>query len=187
MTTNRDIVETAKSYIGKLKYVFGGDNIAGGQGDCSDFTQHVFAVHGFEIGGDTRTQLTQGTPVQRDNIMAGDLVFFQGTYRNGVSHVGIAVDNDNFVHLSSDGCMVSSLNEKYWKEHYLDARHISGITYEDGITFKEEVAETIEQTAIFEKPKVADITRVVVICLLLIAGALLSVLSVGNSINKGVL
>lgn len=187
MTTNRDIVETAKSFVGKLKYVFGGDNIAGGVGDCSDFTEYVFAVHGFEIGGDTITQLSQGLPVERDYIHAGDLVFFQGTYREGVSHVGIAVDNDNFVHLSSDGCMISSLNEDYWKKHYLESRRIYGITYEDGITFNE-ITESVETVGIFDTPKITDVTRVVVIVLLLIAGAVLSVLSVGNSINiKGVI
>lgn len=192
MTTNKDIVETAKSYIGKLKYVFGGDNIAGGVGDCSDFTQHVFAVHGFEIGYDTQSQYQKGIPVSRDSIQAGHLVFFKNTYNSGkidgVSHVGIAVDNNHFVHLSNDGCMISNLNENYWKEHYLDARRINGVTYEDGITFNEEVTETLEHTGVLNSPKIADITRVVIICLLLLAGAVLSVLSVGNSIKtKGVL
>jgi len=192
MTSNKDILETAKSYLGKLQYVFGGNNIPGGKGDCSDFTEHVFAVHGFDIGADTSAQYRQGIPVGRDNIKAGDLVFFKNTYNSGkidgVSHVGIATSNDTFIHLSNSGCIRSSLNENYWKEHYLDARRISGISYEDisddmtdTVTSTESATETGESSLVWW----GDIVRAVVVIIILAGGVILLTVGIDKNMLKG--
>ena len=135
MATNVDIVDTALSYVGKLKYVFGSDNIEGGTGDCSSYTEYVFKQNGYNIGADTSAQYTQGVPVNKDDLQPGDLVFFKGTYNSGkidgVSHVGIYVGDSNFVDLGSKGCSVRSLNDSYWVRHYLDGRRVVGVTYSD--------------------------------------------------------
>ena len=52
------IVDTAKSYINKVVYQFGADNIDGGVGDCSSFTQKVYEKNGISIGRDTESQWT---------------------------------------------------------------------------------------------------------------------------------
>lgn len=120
------IVSTAESYIGKVRYEFGADNIDGGVGDCSSFTQAVFSKNGVNIGRDTRTQWTKGTQVKKSDLKAGDLVFFQGTYRDGVSHVGIYVGDGKFIHNSSSkGVTTGNLNNDYWKNHWLGARRIN--------------------------------------------------------------
>ena len=192
MTSNKDILETAKSFLGKLKYVFGGNNIPGGEGDCSDYTEYVFAVHGFDIGADTSAQYRQGIPVSRDNIKAGDLVFFKNTYNSGkvdgVSHVGIATSNDTFIHLSNSGCIRSSLNESYWKEHYLDARRINGIKYEDvsdTVTDNETSTETESETETNPLVWWGDIVRAVVIIIIIASGVILLGVGVGKNIVKG--
>lgn len=188
MRTNKDILETANSFRGKLKYVFGSDDITGGSGDCSSFTEYVFAVHGLEIGADTSAQYSQGIPVDRDDIKAGDLVFFKDTYNSnkidGVSHVGIATGNDNFIHLSSSGCKVSSLNDNYWKTHYLDARRVSGLTYEDFILNEtdEEEENSSEPSEETELKWWGDIVRVVVIFLLIGGGVAFLGVGVGKNI-----
>ena len=53
------VVSLAKSYIGKVKYVFGAKNVPGGVSDCSGFTHYCFKQIGVEIGGDTIAQSTQ--------------------------------------------------------------------------------------------------------------------------------
>lgn len=189
MAKNLDIVETAKSYIGKLKYVFGGNNIAGGSGDCSDFTEHVFAVHGLNIGADTGAQYTQGIAVDRDSLQAGDLVFFKNTYDSGkvdgVSHVGISLGGNQFVHLSSDGCKKSSLTENYWREHYLGAKRVIGVSYEDYNEPEDEPTETGESTP--DLKWYGDIIRVVMLILLIILSLTFLGVGVGKNIMmKGV-
>jgi lipoprotein Spr len=48
----------------------------------------------------------------------GDLVFFK-IGQNTVSHVGVYLTNDRFVHAStSSGVMISDLKEPYWKKYY---------------------------------------------------------------------
>ena len=130
------IVDIAKQGLGKIKYVFGGDNISqdiSGYGDCSDYTQAVFKkATGVDIGGTTSTQYQQGKAVKKENLKAGDLVFFKDTYQSGysqgVSHVGIYLGDSQFIHNSSGagGVTISDLNSTYYQEHWLGARRVSG-------------------------------------------------------------
>lgn len=122
------VIETAQGFIGKIKYVFGSENIEGGTGDCSAFTQYVFGKNGVSLGRNTESQWLNGEPVNEPQ--RGDLVFFSGTYdsnyKDGVSHVGIYEGGGNFIHLSSGGVKESSLNSSYYSSHYLGARRYSG-------------------------------------------------------------
>lgn len=196
MASNKDIVETALSFVGQLKYKFDGNNIQGGEGDCSDFTQYVYNCYGINIGGTTEVQYSQGVSVSRDDIKAGDLILFRNTYnsgyRDGVSHVGIAIGNNKFVHLSSSkGCTVSELTG-YYSDHYLDARRINGVTYED-FDASELNVESVQNTGIVSDSigsKLGlkwwgDVVRVVVIVILIIAMIVLLASSVGVQILKG--
>ena len=195
VVTNTNIVKDALSYVGKLKYKFGGDDISDGDGDCSDFTHDVFSHFGIEIGANTETQYSKGIAVSRSDIKAGDLVFFKNTYNSGytdgVSHVGIAVSPTTFVHLSSSGCKVSSLDDRYYNNHYLDARRISGIAYEDnGVLFDvttddiDNVSDSIKQNSIGLNWW-GDVVRVVVIVLVIIAGVVFLTACVTGGIKNG--
>lgn len=133
MINGSDIVNTAKSLLGKVQYVFGASNIPGGSGDCSSFTQYVYGKNDISIGRDTQSQWTgTGTKISRSELSPGDLVFFKNTYNSnhtdGVSHVGIYIGNDSFIHLNSKGVTTSSLNEEYWNNHYLGAKHIGDVS-----------------------------------------------------------
>lgn len=194
MATNKEIVETALSLEGKLTYKWGGDDIPGGYGDCSDFTQYVYAVHGYNIGGYTGAQIEQGAPVAKSDLLPGDLIFFKDTItgKKGLSHVGLALGDGKFIHLGNSGCTIQDLDSKYWTEHYMDARRIQNVTYVNfdsgSITVTPEDAGTEETTA---KTTVAglewwgDIVKIVVLLLLLIAGVVLAAASVGVKL-KGV-
>lgn len=119
-----EIVETAKSYTGKLKYQFGGKNIASGSGDCSGFTYTVMKKHGVNIGHGTTSQLTKGKKVAKSAAQPGDLVFFKGTYRAGVSHVGIVTTPGKCVSLASSGCQEHSYTSGYWGQHFMQINKV---------------------------------------------------------------
>lgn len=95
--------------------------------DCSGFTQWVFAQSGLTLPRDTREQYRVGTPVSRQQMQPGDLVFFTTTAR-GASHVGIALGGDSFVHApSSKGVVrVESMSLPYWDKRFVGIRRVVG-------------------------------------------------------------
>ena len=66
----------------------------------------------------------QGTEVARSRLRFGDLVFFH-TNRERVSHVGVYVGFNEFIHVSSsNGVTITNLSEKYWAQAYVGARRV---------------------------------------------------------------
>lgn len=125
------VLQTASSLIGKVKYSFGSSSItsAGGTGDCSSFTQYVFKQNGVSLPRTAEGQYnsSKGMSVDRSRLQAGDLVFFKGTYKSGISHVGIYAGNGKFIHNSSSGgTKISDLNSNYYKQHWAGAKRITG-------------------------------------------------------------
>lgn len=188
--TNMDIVNSALEFKGKLKYVFGSDDITGGSGDCSSFTEHIFSIYGFNIGSESEAQYTQGIPVKRSDLQAGDLVFFRNTYDSGkldgVSHVGISLGGDKFINLNSDGCVVNSINETYWLKHYLGAKRVQGVRYTDtDYVYKQDLFTNSNAEDDNMLNWWGDIVRVVVVFGLLIAGLGFTAGAVGVQVLKG--
>jgi len=110
----------AMRFLG-VPYSFGGTSAYGF--DCSGFVQHVFALMGRQLPRTADAQYYAGKRFE-GQPRAGDLVFFH-TYEAGVSHVGIALGGDRFVHASSShGVMVSSLHDSYWGARYLGAKRV---------------------------------------------------------------
>ena len=120
------VITKAKSYIGKVRYNMGSSSPDSGVSDCSGFTSHVFRkAAGKEIGRTTTIQATKGRKVSKKNLQKGDLVLFQGTYRPGVSHVGIYIGGSKFIHCSSSGGVkISSLNQTYYTQHWMQGRRV---------------------------------------------------------------
>ncbi|MDR7001556.1 NlpC/P60 family protein [Neobacillus niacini] len=119
------VVDLARSYKGKLRYVFGSKNIPGGTGDCSGFTWYIFEhAAGINLGHGTSTQVAKGSKVSTGDAQPGDLIFFQGTYRAGVSHVGIVTRKGYFVNLQNDGCKEETYTSGYWANHFMQIRRV---------------------------------------------------------------
>lgn len=120
------VIKKAKSYIGKVKYVFGASSPQSGKSDCSGFTSYVFKkAVGKEIGRTTSVQATKGKRIAKKNLQKGDLVIFQGTYKAGASHVGIYMGNGKFIHCSSSGGVrTNKLSETYYTKHWMQGRRI---------------------------------------------------------------
>lgn len=107
-------------------YQYGGCSTSGV--DCSCFVGNIFkTVYGATLhrtASDIQKDMSKF--VSRNNLREGDIVFF--TNSNGkVSHVGIYLKDDLFVHSStSNGVSISSLENSYWKKHfYKGGRHKS--------------------------------------------------------------
>lgn len=115
------IVHSGKSLIG-IPYKWGGTTTNGF--DCSGFTYYVFKQNGITIPRTSREQYYTGSWVRTPDLQNGDLVFFNTT-GSGVSHVGIYIGNNKFVHASSSkGIMISDLKNSYWNPRYLGAKRV---------------------------------------------------------------
>jgi len=95
------IIAYASNFLG-TPYLWGGTTPAGF--DCSGFTQYVYAHFGISLGRATFNQINDGTPVSRDNLQAGDLVFF-GTASNP-HHMGIYVGDNTYIHAPHTGDVI---------------------------------------------------------------------------------
>lgn len=119
-----ELLKFAESLKG-IKYAYGGTSPATGF-DCSGYVYYVFKRFGIELVHSSAGQYkNHGIPVERKDLQPADLVFFN-TSGKGVSHVGIYLGNDEFIHASSPGSYVkvSSLNDKYWATRYVGAKRI---------------------------------------------------------------
>ena len=107
------------------KYKYGGNTTSGF--DCSGFVRYIFDKMDVELPRRSADQALEGTKVAKDNLKAGDLVFFDtsGSNNSGITHVGIYVGDGNFAHASSSkGVRIDALNSSYYKNRYVTARRI---------------------------------------------------------------
>ena len=107
-----------------VPYKWGGDTMRGM--DCSGFTMKVYKESArTTIPHNAASQYKLGAKINRKKLKFGDLVFFRDIESKGVSHVGIYVGNDNFVHASlSKGVVTSSMNQPFYKKRYVSARRL---------------------------------------------------------------
>lgn len=94
--------------------------------DCSGLVQYVFALHGTPLPRATHDQYKAGRSVRVEEMAPGDLVFFDTT-GDGVSHVGLAVGADEFVHApNSRGVVrVERVSSSYWSKRVVGVRRIT--------------------------------------------------------------
>jgi len=98
-------------------YRLGGKNKEGI--DCSNFTNTLLTtVFRYNSSGTSSQLFEKAKKLSDDQMREGDLVFFHINQKE-VSHVGVYLANDRFVHAStSSGVMISDLNEPYWRKYY---------------------------------------------------------------------
>lgn len=118
----RSVIEYAQTWLG-TPYRYGGESRKGV--DCSALVMSVYRdALGVKIPRTTVQQRKFTADVRRGDLRPGDLIFFSSDKnRNGISHVGMFIGNDRFIHASSSrGVVVSKLSERYFVNHY----HSSG-------------------------------------------------------------
>ncbi|MES5883530.1 MULTISPECIES: C40 family peptidase [Bacillus cereus group] len=106
------VIGKAQQYLG-LPYVWGSASPSNGGFDCSGFISYVFGVGRQDVNGYWHSVSKVSSP------QPGDLVFFQGTYKAGPSHIGIYVGNGQMIHASDKGIAYGDINSSYNQKHFL--------------------------------------------------------------------
>ncbi|MFO7734033.1 MAG: NlpC/P60 family protein [Candidatus Aminicenantes bacterium] len=116
------IAATATGFLG-VEYAWGGTSSREGV-DCSGLVRAVYRLNGLDLPRSTTDQYGAGTTVPRDRLRKGDLVFFAGVPGRPVSHVGIYVGKNAFIHAPGTGKTVreESLDSPYFSRRFSGAR-----------------------------------------------------------------
>jgi peptidoglycan DL-endopeptidase CwlO len=109
------VVGIAMRYLG-VPYVWGGSSPNGF--DCSGLVVYAFAQIGISLPHSTYALWNVGSPVSRDQLQPGDLVFF-----SGLGHMGIYIGGGQFIHAphTGDHVKISSMSG-YYSSNYVGAR-----------------------------------------------------------------
>ena len=117
--TFAQLMQEATKYIG-FPYQWGGSTPETSF-DCSGFVCWVYTHSGVHNLPRTTAQqiYNQCTPVSKDEVKPGDLVFFTGTYQssNPVTHIGIYVGDNQMLHCG-DPIGYANLGNSYWVKHF---------------------------------------------------------------------
>lgn len=108
------VVSIARTQLG-VPYAWGGSTTSGF--DCSGYLFYVYNRAGISIPR-TNTIGYYASSHTVSSPQPGDLVFFKNTYRPGISHVGIFIGNNSFIHAGGDRVQITSLNDSYWGKHF---------------------------------------------------------------------
>ena len=113
------LAKTALEHVG-YPYRWGGTSPASGF-DCSGFVMYVYAQVGVSLPHNAAAQYGYGTPVSRDDLQPGDLVFF-----DGLGHNGIYIGGGQFIHAAHTGDVVkiSTLSQDWYAQKFVGARRL---------------------------------------------------------------
>lgn len=116
------LVKTAKDFIG-VPYLWGGQSADDGF-DCSGLTMTVYQLNGMNLPRHSMRQFDAGTSISKSDLRKGDLVFFAKKGTSRVSHVGIYIGNDKFIHASSQGkkIRIDCLSADYFSKQFVGAK-----------------------------------------------------------------
>jgi lipoprotein Spr len=114
-TSNMKLFHFVYDWIG-TPYHFGGSSRKGI--DCSAFTKELYSeVFNLDIRRNSRDIFSMVSPVSKDELKEGDLVFFK-IHSRRISHVGVYLGNGRFAHASSRGVAISSLSDAYYSRYF---------------------------------------------------------------------
>ena len=114
-TSNMKLFHFVYDWIG-TPYRFGGSSKKGI--DCSAFTKQLYSdVFNLDIKRNSRDIFSMVSPVGKDELKEGDLVFFK-IHSRRISHIGIYLGNNRFAHASSKGVAISSLDDAYYSRYF---------------------------------------------------------------------
>lgn len=120
-----ELIRSAMGLLG-VAYRYGGNSANTGF-DCSGFMQHIFRrTMGMSLPRTSAEQAKLGTHVNRSDLQPGDMVFFRTMGGGRISHVGLYIGNNRFIHAPRSGkrIEITSLSNKYWNAKYAFGRRV---------------------------------------------------------------
>jgi probable lipoprotein NlpC len=123
-TENKSLLQTVIDWIG-TPYSYGSSSRRGT--DCSGFVTQVYKkVYGITLTHSSRAMFSSAQHVAKNDMKAGDLVFFSHGKGN-IYHVGIYLKDGKFAHSATNGgVMVSSLHQAYYSHNFYAAGRVPG-------------------------------------------------------------
>ena len=135
-TSNVKLFQFVYDWIG-TPYHFGGNSRKGI--DCSAFTKELYSkVFNLTIKRNSRDIFSMVSPVAKDDLKEGDLVFFK-IHSRSISHVGIYLGDNKFAHASSRGVAISSLDDGYYSRYFYKGGRLLDV-------FKKELEESSDNS-----------------------------------------
>lgn len=120
-----DLIGSAMGLLG-VAYRYGGTSANSGF-DCSGFMQHIFRRSmQISLPRTSAEQAKMGVHVNRANLQPGDMVFFRTMGGGRISHVGLYIGNNRFIHAPRSGkrIEITSMSNKYWNAKYAFGRRV---------------------------------------------------------------
>lgn len=116
------LVQTALRYLG-IPYRWGGTSDENGF-DCSGLTMVCYRLNGLNLPRVSQQQYSAGRAIDKEELRLGDLVFFATRKKGIVSHVGLYIGENRFIHAPRTGekVQIESLLHPYYSERFLGAR-----------------------------------------------------------------
>ena len=115
-----DLISIARRFLG-TPYCYGASGTA--SFDCSGYVRYVYARYGISLPRVASDQARAGKRVS--SPAPGDLVFFSDRRDGYITHVGIYIGNNSFIHASFQGVTITSLDDPWYKEHYVMACRVT--------------------------------------------------------------
>ncbi len=119
-----ELVKTAETFIG-VPYLWGGNSVDTGF-DCSGLTMTVYQLNGLDLPRHSGDQFETGMPVAREELQPGDLIFFHTRGNGKITHVGIFVGEDQFIHAPGTG---KTIRRDFLSSAYYRTRYVGGRSY----------------------------------------------------------
>ena len=150
--SGNSIVNLAQKQVGK-PYIFGaGRDGSDNAFDCSGLTQWLYKQHGINIGSSAVAQWNENKGVRIDDIsqlQPGDLLFYENTYKPGISHVGVYAGNGKMIDARGTSYGVVERDADFGS-HYVGAKryHDGGIQVNTNSVMGKVIAQSLNRNNI---------------------------------------
>lgn len=117
-------IQAANAVLG-TPYKYGGTTVDGF--DCSGFVNYIFNSVGVQMDRKSSLMYFEQDTTKVTQPVPGDLVFFKNTFIPTISHMGIYLGNNEFIHAGSKGITISNIEEKYWLERFVAYKRLNNL------------------------------------------------------------
>lgn len=121
-TKYTQILKLANQSMG-IPYKYGGNTIEGF--DCSGFVSYIYNAIGINLTRKSSLMYFEQDTTKVKEPVPGDLVFFKNTFIPDISHMGIYIGNNEFIHAGSTGIAIGNVTTKYWSERFVAYKRLN--------------------------------------------------------------